>query len=57
MPPTGVNEKSKAAAALYAQIEREVDELVSSSEDQAYRLQELEKIARIYAHVAHAPVT
>ena len=47
MPTAGINEKSKTAAALYVQLEKEVEELVAGSEDQQYRLQELEKIARI----------
>ena len=52
-----VDEKNKTAAALYAQIQKELDELVSVMEDQEYRLPELERIARIYALVAGgAPV-
>jgi hypothetical protein len=53
--PAGNNEKNKTAAALYEQLEKELEELVSS-DDQGYRLQELERIARIYALVAEAPV-
>jgi hypothetical protein len=54
--PAAIDEKNKTAAALYAQIQKELDELVSSMEDQEYRLPELERIARIYALVAEAPV-
>lgn len=54
---TAHNEKSKTAGALYKQLEKELEELVSGDNDQGYRLQELEKIARIYALVAEAPVT
>jgi hypothetical protein len=53
--PAANDEKNKTAAALYAQIQTELDELVSSIEDQEYRLPELERIARIYALVAHSP--
>ncbi|BBZ11587.1 hypothetical protein [Mycobacterium branderi] len=57
MPTAGINEKSAAAKALYNQVAKEVEELVSKNpDDQGYRLQELEKIARIYALVAEAPV-
>ncbi|MCA2303171.1 hypothetical protein JF770_06330 [Mycobacterium intracellulare] len=53
--PAGNNEKNKTAGALYAQLGKELDELVKNN-DQQYRLQELERIARIYALVAEAPV-
>jgi hypothetical protein len=51
-----LDEKNKTAAVLYAQIQRELDVLVSEIEDQEYRLPELERIARIYALVAEAPI-
>ena len=56
MPTAGINEKGKTAAALYKQLEKGLEELVSGSEDREYRVQELERIARIYALVAEAPV-
>ncbi|MBS4728537.1 hypothetical protein MSM1_09355 [Mycobacterium sp. SM1] len=53
--PAAVNEKNKTAAALYTQLGKELEELVSKNEDQGYRLQELERIARIYTLVAETP--
>lgn len=57
MPTAGLSEKGKTAAALYTQLGKELEELVSSSaNDQRYRLQEMERLARIYALVAEVPI-
>jgi len=50
------DEKNKTAAALYVQLQKELAEVAGIvDDDEGYRLQELEKIARIYALVAHSP--
>jgi hypothetical protein len=53
--PAANDEMDKTAAALYAQIQKELDQLLDEIDEQEYRLPELERIARIYALVAHSP--
>ena len=44
------------ALPIYVQIQKELDQLLEEIDDQEYRLPELERIARIYALLAHGPV-
>jgi hypothetical protein len=50
----GDDERNKIAVAIYGQLGKALKEL-GSSDDLQYRLQELEKVARIYAQLAEVP--